>query len=201
MVQRALVECRSHVGPLKFVSVAVGPGSFTGIRVGVATAKALSYALKLPVVGVDSLAAIAASVLTQIPSVSTVGVALNAYRGQAFIGAFQREFLCLNTVSPLPNWSPNPERTAIVDTEGLQRFLVETTENPNLIAGDVKLLEKWVPGDALYDRTACYDKSIPTVDAVGVGRLGWRGFIAQRWMEPVQLVPKYLRLSAAEEKL
>ena len=56
--------CEQQGEPLGFVSVADGPGSFTGLRIGVTTAKTLCYALEFASrVAVDSLAAIAAAAL------------------------------------------------------------------------------------------------------------------------------------------
>lgn len=44
---------------LQAVAVSIGPGSFTGLRIGLATAKALSYALKIPLLGIPTLTALA----------------------------------------------------------------------------------------------------------------------------------------------
>lgn len=68
---------------LDAIACAVGPGSFTGIRIGVATAATLAYAAGLPVVAVGSLHGIAANAPT-----SCVLVALDARRGHVFAARF-----------------------------------------------------------------------------------------------------------------
>lgn len=69
----------------------VGPGSFTGLRVGLAAAKGLAYALRLPLAGVSSLRALAHDALAQEHDpLAAVVPLLEARRGELFAGAFAR---------------------------------------------------------------------------------------------------------------
>ena len=58
-IQRLLLECDLTMQHLEGIAVATGPGSFTGVRVALATAKTLAYVLKKPLVGVSTLDTIA----------------------------------------------------------------------------------------------------------------------------------------------
>jgi tRNA threonylcarbamoyl adenosine modification protein YeaZ len=64
------------------VAVGVGPGSFTGLRVGLAAAKAIAYALQLPIAGVSSLEALAHG------QAGLVYAATEARRGELFVQPF-----------------------------------------------------------------------------------------------------------------
>ena len=59
-IARLLAECRNSMQDIDGVAVATGPGSFNGLRVAVATAKALAFALQKPLIGVSTLDIIAA---------------------------------------------------------------------------------------------------------------------------------------------
>jgi len=83
--------CREqNVSPadLKLISLPFGPGSFTGLRVSVATAKTLAFALKIPVTAVDTLEVLAYAATREalkkfVPPFS-MAVAIDAYRKQVF---------------------------------------------------------------------------------------------------------------------
>jgi tRNA threonylcarbamoyl adenosine modification protein YeaZ len=56
------------VGDLDGLAVTIGPGSFTGLRIGISTIKGLAHALDKPVVGISSLKALALCLLEPVPS-------------------------------------------------------------------------------------------------------------------------------------
>lgn len=70
---------------LKAIAVSIGPGSFTGLRIGLATAKALAYGLNIPVLGVPTLAALAYGCL--VPGVILAPM-LDAQKGNVYQALF-----------------------------------------------------------------------------------------------------------------
>ena len=62
MVDRALEMCELTVADIDLFGAVIGPGSFTGVRIGVSTVKALAHAAGKPCIGVDALEALAANV-------------------------------------------------------------------------------------------------------------------------------------------
>ena len=62
MVDNALAMCEMTPADIDLFGAVVGPGSFTGVRIGVATVKALAHAAGKPCIGVDALEALAANV-------------------------------------------------------------------------------------------------------------------------------------------
>lgn len=83
LVAELMVEAGIGFDRLDRIGVTVGPGSFTGLRVGLAFAKGLGVALDLPVVGVGTLAAMGAG------TSGFVAVAVDARRDQIYLQAFR----------------------------------------------------------------------------------------------------------------
>jgi tRNA threonylcarbamoyladenosine biosynthesis protein TsaB len=69
---------------IRRIIVGIGPGSFSGIRVGIATAQGIALAQNVPIVGICS----AWSVAAQLPHVTRLGVFADAKRREAFCTAF-----------------------------------------------------------------------------------------------------------------
>jgi len=89
----ALRECRLTLGDLDGVLIGTGPGAFTGLRVGLATAKALAYALRRPIVGVASTAALAEAAwrATGSDAPDELLVAMPAGPHDRYLAAYRRD--------------------------------------------------------------------------------------------------------------
>jgi len=83
LIDAALAEAGARYPDLDRIAVTTGPGSFTGVRIGIAAARGLALALDRPAVGIGSLEAIAAPVL-RTGKAGTVVAVLDARRGEVF---------------------------------------------------------------------------------------------------------------------
>jgi len=86
MVDRLLQDSGSDVGRLEGLAVSVGPGSFTGLRVGIATVKGLALALGLPIAAVPTLDALASNLpFADVP----VCPLLDARKGEVYLSLYR----------------------------------------------------------------------------------------------------------------
>jgi len=164
---------------LDALAVSIGPGSFTGLRVGVATAKGLAFGAGRRVAAVPTLAALAAGQGAEI-----VAAVLDARRGEVYAAAHR-------TVDPLapPLWGP-----CVLDPAALSARL----EPGWLVAGTgVPLVTQAV--------RARFGTAVELVgppraqpDAVAVGRLGGRLLDAGEGVAAAELAPHYVRRAEAE---
>ena len=179
-IQAILAQVGLQPREIQLLAVTIGPGSFTGLRVGVATAKVFAYAAGAEVLGIGTLEAIAAATPTEIDAVS---VAVDAQRGDVVAQPFRRA---------TTGWLETIGDRSLVP---LQEWL---TRLPPGFAVSGPVLKKWTdplpPGVTMLDRTFWH----PT--AANVARLAFRDYLAGRRDDLWRLLPIYSRPSAAEEK-
>ena len=103
-----LAEAQLEIAQLDRLAVGVGPGTFTGLRIGLATARALAQAHALPLVGVSTLRSLAAGAgpLADPPAPAgtpppTLLAVLDARRGEAFAAAWAAADAASATAAPL----------------------------------------------------------------------------------------------------
>lgn len=161
------------------VAVSIGPGSFTGLRVGIVFAKTFGWINKCPIVAIPTFAACAAQVGSSRDHVCVIS---DAQRGEVFLGEF--------TVA-------GNEPRALTQVEILSIEDAKSRLRPgSCLTGPG--LEKYATSFAGVGRTA--DPSAWLPRAGTVAKLGQIALQIGNIADPWKLEPFYLRRSAAEEK-
>ena len=203
-IAQVLAEAGIRAADVGLVAVTIGPGSFTGLRVGVTTAKTFAYAIGCECLGVDTLEVIAWQVPKPRP---VVGVQL---------GAFVQD-----PGPDLADDSTGSEIHAVLDAQRkelfLARFRWDGSVPIRLEENRIVPADQWLSGLApgttvtgpgikrLLDRLPAGVIAASELhrdpQAATVGRLAWRDYQAGRRDDLWMFAPKYLRPSAAEEKV
>jgi tRNA threonylcarbamoyladenosine biosynthesis protein TsaB len=178
-IAAALAQAGWKPRDVQLVAVTIGPGSFTGLRVGATTAKTFAYAAECEVLGVDTLAVIAAQI--EPLEERELWSVLDAQRSQLFAARY------VGKSSQWHNLSP----AAIIDNE---RWLAELSPTALVTGSGLKKLLARLPASAITPESTWSPR------ATSVGQLAFRDYTAGRRDNLWTLAPHYLRASAAEEK-
>lgn len=176
-IEETLVQASLKASELSAVSVASGPGSYTGLRIGAATAKALCYALEIPLIAIDALTS-----LTQIAAVnhpdSNRCALIDARRMEVYNLIVDSHGSALKEIS-----------ADIIDAESYKAF------EPFVYFGDgaEKLQEVW------KDRNCSVDLSIKS-SAIGQISLAYMKFQKAEFENVAYWVPFYLKDFIAGKK-
>ncbi len=179
-LQRLLADHGYHLRDCRGIAVSQGPGSFTGLRVGVTCAKTLAYANGAELAAVSTLAAAAHNVGADVEHVFVIS---DAQRGEIFCAEFGRdaegEWRQSDSVSIVnaQSWSDARRAHDVVTGPGLTKY-------EPLLGGRCRVLppETWTPQAAV------------------IAELGRRQFESGQTPDMWTLEPFYLRKSAAEER-
>ena len=178
MVDTALKACGLRCADIDLYGVTAGPGSFTGLRIGLAAVKGMALAAGTPCAGVSTLEALAWCHTGS----GTVIAALDARRGQVYWAAFD-----LKTHARLTPDAAAPAAEAAA--------FAQSCKKPVFYVGD---------GAALcYNRD---EQALPCPPALrvcraaGAGLAGQALHLAGQSVPPAALTPNYLRLSQAERE-
>lgn len=168
------------------IAVSVGPGSFTGLRIGMATAKTLAQAWGLPVVGVSTLEGLAFALAGREGLICPV---LHAKRGEVYAALYRagKEGLYL-VEGPLA--LPPPD---------LARKLLESGQAVTVI-GEGALMHRELLQGILRDRLSFAPESLMWPRAAHIAALGYRLLVQNKGVDPLKLLPDYVRPSEAEIK-
>jgi len=201
-VERLLSELDVSAQDLDLIAVAMGPGSYTGVRIGVTTAKMMAWGLGLPLAGVSTLLVMAASLG---PVDGWICPLIDARRGRVYTGLYRCESGRLRLVQP---------ETVTVWSDWVEEVLA-TLDGPVWLAGDDALLHQETARATLGERlfTPAPEERLPRPSLAGrLALLRHQGDdLLQGLPESVlavvegdavhQFVPRYLQMTEVEQKL
>jgi tRNA threonylcarbamoyladenosine biosynthesis protein TsaB len=183
-IDAALAASRLRRDQIEGLAVSIGPGGFTGLRIGVATAASWAHVVGLPLAAVSTLEVIAAGV----PGTGLVLVALDARRGEVAAALFRRD----GSVQRLtPDLLLPPAQV---------RARLPEIADPIMLAGDAlerheeALLQALAPHALAAPREAWWPR------AAVVGAIGRARLLAGHRHDPVGLTPHYAQRPVVVER-
>lgn len=191
-VEAVVKENKLSIGDIDVIAVSKGPGSFTGIRIGVSSARALAQILDIPCVGVSSLEALAmrAAETEGFEEGNTlICPMLDARRSQIYAGGYFLE-------------DGYPKQEIEAGPYLLEEFMSKTRDYDRiLLLGDAADTYGEKIKELRPDGTETAPESIRYQDAVFVARLGAGIYAEKGGVGYNMLEPEYMRLAEAERKL
>jgi tRNA threonylcarbamoyladenosine biosynthesis protein TsaB len=186
-VERGLLSARASLRELGLLAVASGPGSFTGVRVGLTAVKAWAELFGIKVVGVSRLEVMARQVADAL---GFVAASFDAQRGQVFGGLYRRE--------EKRGWTLIEEEMVVAPSEFVAWVAQHSAgESVQWITLDPALFRD-VPG--WNERSVRGERMVLAADglAAGVAELGEERARVGKFTDPLVLDANYVRRSDAE---
>jgi tRNA threonylcarbamoyladenosine biosynthesis protein TsaB len=189
LIQSVLSSAHMTVADLSGIAVSIGPGSFTGLRIGLATVKGIAYGWGLPAVGISTLLATAARALAFD---GTICALLDARKSEVYQGFFRHEEKTISAVS-------DESVTSISSAVDLMRKYTSNGSSLLALGEGAKVYEKFLIDSLGASLTLAPSENNPTVasrvallaqERIGVGAVDDLGALA----------PVYLRRAEAESK-
>ena len=189
MVENTLAAAKLTIADIEGIAITNGPGSFTGVRIGISALKGLAAPKNLPCVAVSTLMAMAQN---YIDCDCIVCAVMDARCNQVYNALFEvqngtvsrlcedRALLCDELAQEIKKLSQNHDKCVIIVGDGTDIFypFVETYKN----------VRKSTPQNRFQN-------------AVGVGLVAFDSFQKGETIEASALLPFYLRLPQAEREL
>lgn len=181
-----LEQARLTLSDVEGIAIAGGPGSFTGLRIGMATAKSLAQGSHLPLVAVPTLQALA---YTQVGSNFLVSPVMNARKREVYTALFRFQGQEMEQLEP--DQAIDPAKWV----ESLKRY-----QQPVLFVGDgVEIYrEEWT---RLEQQAVIPPAILQGVRASTVAHLGRERLLAGESDDLYSLKPSYIRPVEAKKKL
>ncbi len=190
LIESLLAKAQITVQQLSGIAVSIGPGSFTGLRIGLATAKGIAYESGLPLVGVSTLHANAARVSHFEGIIASL---LDARKSELYLALFRRDGM---TTTRLTADSLTSLQSAI---DLLRKYRAGSSEDLLLVGEGAKAYEPALTDALGLAAQISSGDGYPSI-ASQVAMLASQRFVSSSIDDVGALTPIYLRLTEAESK-
>lgn len=175
-------QARVELTDISVVAVDIGPGLFTGLRVGIAAAKAIAHALRIPMIGISSLDLLAWPVRRTPREIVAV---IDARRGEVFHARYR----------PTPGGLQRLCEPLVSEPDDLRADL-EATDSDYLLVGDGALRHHAEFADPV--RIEIAEQFLAHPNASSLVQLAHARALREEFVQPWELQPLYLRAPDAE---
>lgn len=182
-LDQLLLLARHTPEEVDLLACTVGPGSFTGLRIGVSTVKGLALAMARPVVGVSTLEALA---VNAGPFQGLICPMLDARKNQVYT--------CLYRVGP----DGLPEAVTTETLIDVAQYLHDLDQEEIIFLGDGAIRHEKLIGQTLKDRAVICGRSQQRLLASAIGLIGLHRYREGGVLDMPTFAPNYLRLSQSE---
>jgi len=187
-IEHCLKQSGLKISDIDVFAVAIGPGSFTGLRIGLSTAKGFSYATGKPIVSVPTLDALALNFPYSKYPVCTM---LDARKKEVYAALFKWEDDGFTKL--ISEASVNPE-------EFTHNVLLSADYDKIIFAGEGAVIYKDKITEVMGEKAIFASPENMVPSPANVASLGMKKALLKEFSEPVTLIPIYIRKSEAEVK-
>ncbi len=181
ILKEVLERNNLKLSDFNLISVSVGPGSFTGIRIGIASIKPLAEVYNLPVASVTSLESLARNV-ENVESDTTIISLIDARNNQVYAGVFDNDY--------------NLKEEEIA--EDIEVVLKKAEKFRKIVfVGDGAVLHKDLISERLVNNEIKFTDNNEQ-SAVNTGKIGYKKYLNKDLKNADTILPIYLRKSQAE---
>jgi tRNA threonylcarbamoyladenosine biosynthesis protein TsaB len=175
-------QARIELSDIGVVAVDLGPGLFTGLRVGIATAKAIAQALRVPMIGISSLDLLAFPARF---SPRLIGAVIDARRGELFTALYRQ----------VPGGLQRVAEPRVCSPDDLVSELLATGEEVLLLGDGAIRYADLFEG---VSNVEIVDPDLAHPSARSLVQLAHARALREEWVRPWELSPMYLRKPDAE---
>jgi len=180
-IERIFHETGKNLQDCDGICISIGPGSFTGLRIGLATAKGLAFAANKPLIGVSTLETLANGVpMARVP----ICPVIDARKKEVFTTIYE--------------WRKNELVRLAPEMAIPPQWLIQKISKPTLLIGNGLIPYRDLFKKALQEKALFLSDAFNFPRASVLAHLGMKRLIRNETSNPEDLVPVYIRPSEAE---